>query len=300
MAVAIVAASAISKKADAREAASAALTVPSVPRQIVIDGEPMTLSFSDEFDDLKLWDGRSGVWRTNYGYFDREHPGFYSLVTNEEKQLYVDPTFRGTAKAPLGLDPFSVRDGVLTIRATRLDPALTRYTWGYRFASGLITTKPSFSQTYGYFEMRAQLPRGKGFWPAFWLARADGKWPPEIDVVEMLGHEIGTVYTVVHFKLHGEHRSTGGPVAVTDVTRGFHTYGVKWTREEIVWYVDGARVFRTSTPADMDGPMYLLANLAVGGKWPGDPDDATPFPAEMKIDYIRAYALNGAGADRSR
>jgi hypothetical protein len=73
------------------------------------------------------------------------------------------------------------------------------------------------------------------------------------------------------------------------MTSGFHTYGVDWEPDTITWYFDGQKVFQTATPADLNKPMYMLADLAVGGFWPGSPDAQTPFPAGMQIDYIRAY-----------
>ena len=77
---------------------------------------------------------------------------------------------------------------------------------------------------------------------------------------------------------------------VQGMTTGFHTYGVDWQKDKITWYFDGGKVYETATPAGMDKPMYMLANLAVGGEWPGSPDATTKFPATLEIDYVRAYA----------
>src|SRR4030095_7896236 len=71
---------------------------------------------------------------------------------------------------------------------------------------------------------------------------------------------------------------------------GYHTYGVDWEPDYITYYFDGQQVFKAPTPADMNEPMYMIANLAVGGYWPGNANSTTPFPAQMKIDYIRAYS----------
>jgi beta-glucanase (GH16 family) len=56
----------------------------------------------------------------------------------------------------------------------------------------------------------------------------------------------------------------------------------------IVWYVDGIEAHRVThdVPAE---PFYLLVNLAIGGSWPGNPDDTTVFPAYMHVDYVRAF-----------
>ena len=77
------------------------------------------------------------------------------------------------------------------------------------------------------------------------------------------------------------------------MSTGYHTYGVDWQADYITYYFDGNQVWKTATPADMNEPMYMIANLAVGGYWPGMVNSTTPFPAEMKIDYIRAYSDKG-------
>ena len=83
---------------------------------------------------------------------------------------------------------------------------------------------------------------------------------------------------------------------VPDTASGYHTYGVLWTASTLTWYVDGVQVFQTATPADMNKPMYMIANLALGG-WGGAIDDSA-LPADMKIDYIRAYSLaDGSSSD---
>jgi hypothetical protein len=165
---------------------------------------------------------------------------------------------------------------VCRVFLTRLEPALE--------------TAHSFSQTYGYFEMRAELPAGQGLWPAFWLLPANGTWPPELDVMEMLGNEPNRVYQTAHSGATGTHTMVSSSAVVSDTSAAFHTYGVDWEPDLITWYVDGQQVFQSATPADMNQPMYMIANLAVGGDWPGSPDGSTAFPATMQIDYIRAYA----------
>jgi beta-glucanase (GH16 family) len=147
----------------------------------------------------------------------------------------------------------------------------------------MISSQPSFWQTYGYFEMRAKIPSGRGLWPAFWLLPKDQSWPPEIDVMESVG-DASHIYATVH--------STVQPAAGIEARispDSFHTFAVSWDPDQIVWYVDDRRIGAAHTPADVHKPMYMIANLAVGGNWPGSPDATTVFPAEMTIDYIRAY-----------
>ena len=189
---------------------------------------------------------------------------------------------------PLGLDPFHVSNGILEIYADRAPEQALPYIWGRKYVSGIITSKFSFYQRYGVFEIRARLPAGRGFWPAFWLLPVDGSWPPEIDVFEVLGHETARIYASAHSKASNEHTAAGVDVPAMDLSKDFHRYAVEWQKEQIRWYLDGVEIGRTSTPPDMDKPMYLLANLTIGG-WHGEPDSSTHFPGIYAIDYIRAY-----------
>jgi serralysin len=239
------------------------------------------LTFADEFDTLNL-----SRWESRFGEGNR------FLGGQGEKEIYVDPTYKGDTQTPLGLNPFSVRNGVLTIRADRPDPLIRGHLEGQLYTSGLLTTRHSFSQRYGYFSMRARFPLGRGLWPAFWLLPSDRSWPPEIDVVEILGDQPTTLYATVHMVgPNHEHIKVGFNPSVDDVTSGFHSYGALWSPAFVAWYFDGKRVAYTAELRDMDKPMYILINLAVGGDWPGQPDATTKFPADMQIDYVRAYAL---------
>ncbi len=244
------------------------------------------LTFSDEFDTFQTWNGTSG-WLTTQWYAPPGgmHPW------NSEEQWYVDPNhdYDGDGTTADTPNPFSVQNGVLTITAQRADPSFQPLIEGYRYTSGMITTYNSFEQQYGYFEMRAQLPAGQGLWPAFWMLPGDGSWPPELDIMEVLGHDPTTLYTTVHSNSTGSLVSTSAGTKVPNTTTSFHTYGVDWQADRTTWYFDGEAIYQTATPPDLHMPMYLQANLAVGGTWPGSPDASTKFPAEMKIDFIRAW-----------
>lgn len=258
-------------------------------------------SFEENFDGAALDTRR---WRTGFKTTGAKPATVAnrSLYGNRERQLYFDRDFLG-----LGVQPFSVAGGALTIRAEPMSDTVRTAVAGavarqpgpirdsplkdVRYSSGLITTKGSFEQTYGYFEMRARWTGGKGLWPAFWLLPSDGAWPPEIDVMEALGHEPTTIYQSVHSKQTGKHVGRTERIALRTDASQFHTYGVLWTRDEIRFFVDGRQTAARPTPADAHRPMYLLVNLAVGGRWPGDPDADTRFPAKMTVDYVRAWRL---------
>lgn len=245
--------------------------------------EGWRLSFEEEFERLDLFDGRRGRWQTHFVWGGRTIP------TNQELQLYVDPGFKGETRVPLGLNPFDVRDGRLVVSAWEADARTRAKVGGARYLSGLLTTAQSFQQTYGYFEIRAKLPAGAGLWPAFWLLPPAGKWPPEIDVFEVVGRDPTQLIVSVHSGASGRPKGTSMMVKVPDTSLDFHTYGVLWTADRLTWFFDGCRVAEVATPADLHGPMYMLLNLAVGGSWVGAPDRHTRFPAELQVDHIRAY-----------
>ena len=134
-------------------------------------------------------------------------------------------------------------------------------------------------------------PRGKGLWSAFWLLHQNElRNRPEIDVVEYIGDRQNVVFQTYHFFENFDLRSTPTFQAVgPDYSQDFHTYAVQWEPGRITWFVDGQATNTYSSGNVSSEEMYLLVNLALGGWWPGDPDDSTPFPARMTIDYIRAY-----------
>jgi beta-glucanase (GH16 family) len=248
------------------------------------------MTFHDEFSaSLSLWDAQSnpgGAWRPDYGFSGSQGVGSYTLASNGELQIYTSPYFRDHP-GDFSESPFvSNSDGTLSIIAR---PSSNPEIFGYHYTSGEISTAPSFAQTYGYFEMRAELPSTAGAWPAFWLVPADGSWPPELDVMETLTTDPRGAHTTEHSGATGTHTQLGYTAFVPDTADGFHTYGVLWTSTDLNWFIDGVEVFHTATPADMNKPMYMIANLALGG-WGGAIDNAN-MPAEMKIDYVRAYAL---------
>ncbi len=253
---------------------------------------PATLTFSDDFNTLSLWNSATGTgtWATNFWYADPKGNGS-TLAGNGEQQWYVNAEYAPTAT----VKPWAVDDGVLTITARPADASIQPLINGYQYTSGEINSFHTFTQQYGYFEMRADLPAGQGAWPAFWLLPANGSWPPELDIVETLGHDTTTLYTTVHSNATGSHTSKGQGTTVADTAVGFHTYAVDWKADTITWYYDGVEVFQVATPADMHQPMYMVANLAVGGYWPGNVDSTTPIPLEMKIDYIHVYSSKPDG-----
>ncbi|HEV8015342.1 MAG TPA: glycoside hydrolase family 16 protein [Stellaceae bacterium] len=243
------------------------------------------LTFYDEFNSLSLWNGNSGIWDTTAPYVPLNGNG-YSLPSNGEQEWYINSTY-----APTGsVIPWTIKNGILTFTGAPAGVGIQSMIDGYQYTSGQINTYHSFSQTYGFFEMRAELPAGQGLWPAFWLLPENGSWPPEIDAMEMLGNNPTVYYTSVHSGTADNEVNAGQANSVADTSTSFHSYGVDWEPNFITYYFDGKQVYQTPTPADMNTPMYMIANLAIGGYWPGDVDGTTPFPAQMQIDFVRAYS----------
>lgn len=230
------------------------------------------VTFQDEFEGPSL----SKKWRTRYRW------GAQTLPEHNEEQCYRKRNV-------------SLHQGKLVLKAER------RSVWcqgtRYDYASGMVSAHETMSQRYGYFEMRAKLPKGQGYWPAFWSLPNQPTRRAEIDVMEYLGHQPDRVYMNVHWE-NPQGLNQGLSTVYRErwkknYHRRFHTFAVRWRSDSIDWYVDGIRRKRFTTadvPASYipDEPMYLIANLAVGGNWPGAPDHTTPHPAEMEIDYIRA------------
>jgi beta-glucanase (GH16 family) len=245
------------------------------------------LTFDDEFNNLSLWNGSSGTWATTYWWQDQTGNGA-TLASNGEQEWYVNDRYGPTSS----VRPWNVSGGVLTLTAAKASPEISAQIDGYQYTSGLLNTYHSFSQTYGYFEMKAQLPAGQGIWPAFWLLPEDGSWPPELDIFEVIGSDPTKLVTTAHSNANGTHTFNPVGTTVPDTSAGYHTYAVDWEADKITWYFDGKAVHTEATPADMHKAMYVMTNLAVGGYWPGNVDGGTPLPADMKIDYVRAWTSN--------
>ena len=162
-----------------------------------------------------------------------------------------------------------------------------------KYTSAVVTTYNKFSQKYGYFEGRFKVPMAKGFWPAFWMLPYPQHWPPEIDIFEMIKDD-PKVYTTYHWS-DGGHKSSGKNWTDKDFSYSadFHTYGLLWEPDKIVWYIDGVERARfTDAKVIVSEPMYLLINFGIDADWPGPCDATTPFPSYYECDWVRVYQRN--------
>jgi len=208
---------------------------------------------------------------------------------NNEWQSYTD----GAANA------FLDGEGHLVIEA-RKEPTKGSDNIARDYSSARLKTKGLFEQRYGKIEARMKLPKGKGIWPAFWMLGADidkTGWPKcgEIDILEFIGREPTSVFGTLHGPGYSGGGGIQGKTESPDVSEKFHTYTVEWSPEKIVWTFDG-KPYNTIESKDVgnkewpfEKPQFIILNLAVGGGWPGYPDETTVFPQRLVIDSVKAY-----------
>lgn len=195
-----------------------------------------------------------------------------------------------------------VRDGRLHLVSRKETQGIRSYT------SGRITTAGKHSWQYGYFEIRAKLPKGCGSWPAIWMLpdsfRTGIPWPScgEIDLMEHVGRRENSIWFSLHSERHNHTRKDTKQYTVIreykEVCSLFHTYGMEWTPEAIEFFVDGesACIYRKSDDETdqsvsawpYDQPFFLIMNIAVGGGLGGEIEEAS-LPYEMEVDYVRVY-----------
>lgn len=238
------------------------------------------LVWYDEFDVPGLPDATRWAYDT-----ERNALGWW----NNELQYYGANRLENTR----------VADGKLRITA-RLESMRGTADWGgQRYTSARLITRGKAAWTYGYVEVRAKLPCGRGTWPAIWTLGTGGVWPDdgEIDIMEQVGSNPSRVFGTVHTKQSGG-PGTGAAVQVPDACTAFHDYQLHWTADEIAIGIDGVVYYRYANPRagkttwPFFAPQYLLLNIAIGGVLGGAVDD-TIFPVTMEIEHVRVWQAPG-------
>jgi len=246
--------------------------------------ENYTLVWSDEFDGKNGSSPDPSKWTYDIGG---------NGWGNHELEYYTNR--RENAR---------VQDGKLAITA-RKEPFIGRDGATFDYTSARLKTQGLFSQAYGRFEARIKLPAGQGIWPAFWMLGdniASAGWPKcgEIDIMENVGKEPG----INHGSLHApsstaatsDRTATIALPAGQNLSDDFHVYAVEWEPAAVRFYLD-ANLYATFSSVSwppggswvFDHRFFLILNVAVGGDWPGPPDETTEFPQTMLVDYVRVY-----------
>ncbi len=249
-----------------------------------MSGENWDLVWADEFNG-------SGLPDTSKWTFDIGNWGW----GNAELQYYTANRIENARQ----------EDGNLIIEARKND-------MGEKWTSARLTTRGKVSFLYGKIEFRAKVPPYRGNWAAGWTLGDDYvdelSWPycGEIDILESVGYEMndttgkGLAHASAHcgayyFKLGNQ---PTGITPVENMNEEFHTYGVEWSPEGIVAFVDDKEYFRyedTSTELSwpFDKPQNLILNLTMGGGWGGQKGmEPSINRQKMIIDYVRVYQKN--------
>lgn len=205
---------------------------------------------------------------------------------NHELQYYTGP--RATNA--------TVKGGRLIIEV-RKETMPSNADWGGQaYTSARLKTRGKADWTYGFFEVRAKMPCGKGTWPAIWMLGSKGRWPDdgELDIVEHLGSDPERVFSTVHTSAGHGGSGVGGAVHIPDACQAFHRYQMLWTADVLTFGVDGftylhyPRLDVGPRAWPFDAPQFLLLNIAIGGDLGGNVDDRI-FPVKMEVDYVRVY-----------
>jgi beta-glucanase (GH16 family) len=234
-----------------------------------------SLIWSDEFDGSAL---NTAVWTAEVGN------GIGGWGNNELQYYRAENT--------------TLRDGYMVIEAR------TESVNGYNYTSSRLVTKGKKEFQYGRIDIRATLPETQGVWPALWMLGAnidDVNWPAcgEIDIMELLGHEPNKTYGTVHYgPIFSNHQYKGDNLVLPageKFSDKFHVFSLLWEEDRMEWRVDD-QPFYTFTRADagsfdypFNQPFYFLFNIAVGGNWPGAPNQNTQLPQQMIVDYVRVF-----------
>jgi beta-glucanase (GH16 family) len=188
-----------------------------------------------------------------------------------------------------------LKAGVLQLRARKAEVEGDDPPGHYGYSAGMITTHDKFAFKYGYFEMRAKYPGGRGVWPAFWLIGQGQYWPPEFDIAEYYGGASVMHYGLCHGTLKNVQWDSTGDKELKAET-GWHTYALDWRPGLAIWLVDGVVKKTVAAEYVPDIPMYLIVSNGVSSHIgpSGQPNDETVFPNFFEIDYVRVY--QGAGS----
>jgi len=168
---------------------------------------------------------------------------------------------------------------------------------GDRFTCGAVNTQGKYEHAFGYYVARCKMPKERGHWPAFWMMCSGvgtvgegGRDGTEIDIVEIPWRD-GKVTMNLHWDGYSnDHRSAGTSMTLPQLKDGFHDYGLWWSPEEYVFYIDGKEVWRSKAGGVSQVPEYLKLTEEIG-TWGGDIKKAQ-LPDFFEVEYVRVYDLS--------
>ena len=244
--------------------------------------EGYSLLWHDEFDGETL---DAAIWS-----MEAREPGW----TNSELQEYT-----------LSEENIFIKDGKLVLKAIKTTDSNGK---DY-YTSGKVNSQNKKDFQYGKVVVKAKVPEGQGLWPAIWMMPKEesfyGQWPKcgEIDIMEVLGNQTDTAHGTIHYgEPHAQQQGTY-KLETGTFASDFHEFSVEWEPGEMRFYIDGNHYHTVNDwftaedggdekpyPAPFNQPFFVQLNLAVGGTWPGNPDETTDFDkAAFEIDYVRVY-----------
>ena len=258
-------------------AASALSMAASLPASTLGVPAGYALVWSDEFDRDGLPDPSKWAYDTGMN-----QAGWH----NRELQYYAGPRAENAR----------VQGGRLVITARKEQLSAAPDWGGQRYTSTRLITQGKGEWTYGYFEVRARLPCGKGTWPAIWMLNRSVDWPAggELDIMEHIGQAPGRVFSTVHTAAGHGGNGAGAARQIDDACTAFHDYQMHWTADTVRFGIDGVPHFEYPNPRQgrerwpFDAPQFLILNIAIGGDLGGAVDD-TVFPVSMEIEHVRVY-----------
>ena len=248
------------------------------------------LVFIDEFeDDVYLdveGDGseHSAPWMVGWNV--------RYLNGNSDKCFKCDESFTGNGNESLDVVLHETTgDGTLKLYGKQTPEDKLAIVDQLPYIGGMISGQKNFSQQYGYFDIRCRFEVSKGVHWAMWLLPTNNAWPPEIDIVEVVGHQPDLIHMTAHWDDGSGHKSNYQFFSGVQ-TDEFHNYAFEWTEDHMIWYLDGIEKKRMENFVDQ--PMYFLLSPEVGGNWTGLPDQSSAWPTVCEVDYIRFYESTDA------
>jgi len=229
------------------------------------------LVFSDEFDGQAL---DTSKWNTTMEFAGTHGPRYHN-------EFYLSYTLD---------EDVVVSDGLLHLRTERHIVSGTEPIGLFDYSQGLISSHDKFTFTYGYVEIRAKYPGGKGLWPCFWLMPQNQSWPPEFDIAEYYGGQHKMHHGLAYGSMQEARWDSSGDTD-TDFVNNWHTIGLEWTAGRAVWYVDGVACKTVVADYVPSVPMYVILSNSISSRLgpSGEPDENTVFPNDFTIDYVRIY-----------